>query len=466
MEGKNVIAAAALLAVAATARAENPDRKYVEPTDPLIKERLEWFRDQKLGIMMHFGLYSEAGIIESWPLDDDAKKWSRREVDWTGDSDEFKSQYWSLAKSFNPIRIDAGKWADAAKKGGFRYLIFTSKHHDGFCLFDTKQTDFKTTSPDCPFSAHPRADILKHVFDEFRAREIPVMPYFSKPDWHSPDFWDNGGVGGVSVRGPMYKPSENPERWKRFCEFTKAQLLELATGYGRIEGLWLDGGWLNEEEGTGIGIEDMIAAVRKVQPWVISIDRWCGGPCEEVRTPEQTVPKEPMDMPWESCITIGNYWGYHYSDNYKSPRRLVHMLVDIVAKGGNLALNVGPQPDGRLPREALDRMAELGKWLARNGAAIYSTRPAEPWRKGDWAFTRNRHSGTEYAIRLWKEGEKRDGTQSLPAKSPAGVKKVVYVPDGAAVPFKVSADGASLEIDLAGLKERLDPIADAFSIVR
>ncbi|MBO7237471.1 MAG: alpha-L-fucosidase, partial [Kiritimatiellae bacterium] len=159
-------------------------KSYVHPTDPVIKERLEWFMDQKLALMMHFGLYSVGGVRESWPLsDEDGHKWSRSDVDWTKDDETFKKWYIDLIGKFDPVRLNPDVWAKEAFNGGFRYLIFTTKHHDGFCLFDSKYSDYKTTSPKCPFSDDPRADIVRTVFDAFRAKDIPVVAYFSKPDW-------------------------------------------------------------------------------------------------------------------------------------------------------------------------------------------------------------------------------------------------------------------------------------------
>ena len=439
---------------------------YVQPTEPEVVERLEWFKDQKLALMMHFGLYSQIGIVESWALSDGDAKWSRRGVDWTDDGEEFKKQYYGLIRSFNPIRFEPAKWAKAAKNGGFRYLIFTTKHHDGFCLFDSKYSDFKATAPECPFSADPRADIVKHVFDAFRREGLGIAAYFSKPDWHNTDYWENHGIGRKPDRMPTYDVKKNPEKWARFREYTKNQILELVRDYGKIDVIWLDGGQVQRRCGLDINIEDIIAEARKINPGLISADRIAGGKCENVITPEQTIPEKPIAVPWESCITMSQSWGHNFDAEYKSTRRLIHMLIDVVAKGGNLALDVGPQPDGRLPKPALERMAEMGKWLGKNGDAIYGTRPLPPWRKGDWAFTRNRHTGAEYAIRLWKQGEKAAGVQSIPLASPETVKKLVHAATGAQIACKASADGKSLEIDVSPLAGRLDENADAFQIVR
>ena len=461
--------AAGFAAPAATAE-EDPDVKdgvhgytpknYVQPPEPEVRERLEWFKDQKLALMMHFGIYSTIGLKESWPLSDADAKWSRSEVDWTKDPDEFKCQYMGLAKAFNPVRFDPAKWAKVAKEDGFRYVIFTTKHHDGFCLYDSKYSDYKVTSPECPFSKDKRADIVKGVFDAFRAEGLGIAAYFSKPDWHNDDYWENFGIGRTVNCRPTYDVKKNPEKWARFREYTKNQIVEIVRDYGKVDIIWLDGGQVKRSAGLDIGIEDIIAEARKYNPGLISADRTAGGPCENIITPEQKVPQEPIAVPWESCITIGKCWGYHFDDTYKPVRQLVHMLIDVVAKGGNLALNVGPQPDGRLPPPAVERMNALGAWLKVNGEAIYETRPLPPFRKGDWAFTKNRRTGAEYAIRLWKDKEKRGGRQALPCVTAA---KVVHVGTGREFVCEKTVDGATVDLP-ADFK--IDANADVFKIVR
>lgn len=461
-----VLAAAALHVMAAQAADDGigngvhgyTPRGYVRPKEPAVLDRLEWFRDQKLALMMCFGLYSNIGIVESWCLSDGDAKWSRREVEWTKDADEFKRQYWGLIRSFNPIRIEPQKWARKAKDNGFRYVLFTTKQHDGFCLYDSKFSDYKVTSPECPFSADRRADVVKHVFDAFRAEGLGIAAYFSKPDWHNVDYWEDRGIGRTTTRYPTYDVKKNPGKWARFREFTKNQIVELVRDYGRIDIIWLDGGQVKRSTGLDIGIADIIAEARKYNPGLISVDRTAGGPCENVITPEQTVPKEPIAVPWESCITIGKWWGYHFEDEYKPVRQIVHTLIDVVAKGGNLALNVGPQPDGRLPHQAVERMEALGAWLRANGEAIYDTRPLPPYRKGDWAFTRNRRTGAEYAIRLWKEGEKRAGRQTVPG---IAAPKVVHIGSGAEFSCEHGSGCAYFELP-AGFKS--DANADVFRI--
>jgi alpha-L-fucosidase len=433
-------------------------KRYVQPKEPEVIERLEWFKDQKLALMMHFGIYSTIGLKESWPLSDADAKWSRREVDWTKDPDEFKRQYMGLAKAFNPVRFDPAKWAKVAKEDGFRYVIFTTKHHDGFCLYDSKYSDYKVTSLECPFSKDKRADIVKGVFDAFRAEGLGIAAYFSKPDWHNDDYWENFGIGRTVNRRPTYDVKKNPEKWARFREYTKNQIVEIVRDYGKVDIIWLDGGQVKRSAGLDIGIEDIIAEARKYNPALISVDRTAGGPCENVITPEQRIPPEPIVVPWESCITIGKWWGYHFDDKYKSVRQIVHMLIDVVAKGGNLALNVGPQPDGRLPHQAVERMDALGAWLKVNGEAIYETRPQPPFRKGDWAFTRNRRTGAEYAIRVWKEGEAQTGRQTIPG---VGAAKVVHLGSGAEFECGKSGDGVAFDLS-ADFKA--DANADVFRI--
>lgn len=378
------------------------EERYVRPEEPILQEQLEWFQDQKLGLMIHWGPYSQLGLVESWALSDADAEWSRVGYDWEKDPEEFKRQYFNLNKTFNPLRFEPDKWAELAADSGFKYLIFTTKHHDGFCMWDTKQTDYKITGPDCPFHMHKYADITRHVFDAFRDRGLAIAAYFSKADWHTPYYWAPGHErSNPTWRGPSYKPAEYPWLWEKFVDFTHKQIMELMTEYGRIDILWLDAGWVCPQAGQDIRLGEVVEKARQHQPWLLAVDRTVGGPYENYVTPEQTIPERPLLIPWESCITMGTSFSFGYEDDYKSLRQLVAILVEIVAKGGNLALNVGPQPDGRFPKGAIRCMEELGGWLKTYGEAIYGTRPVAPYFVDKWGFTKK--DDTVYAIQLLPE---------------------------------------------------------------
>ena len=388
------------------------EENYVEPKDPLIRERLEWFRDQKLALMMHFAPYTQMGSC-SWPLCDGEASWSRSFVDWESDAEVFKKQYVDLNKSFNPFRIQPDEWADFAAENGFKYLIFTTKHHDGFCMYDSKYTDYKITSPDCPFHTHKYADIVRAVFDAFRKKGIAIGAYFSKSDWNCPWYWAEGMDQPVaSTPCPTYNTAEHPEIWEKFKEFTHNQILELVEGYGKIDILWLDGGQVKPSRGQDIQLSELVAKARAIQPWLITADRTVGGENENYITPEQSIPEDVIRVPWESCMTIGRSWPFQYSDTYKSARTLVRILIQVVSRGGNLALNVGPQPDGRLPKEALQELSKLGSWLKVNGDAIYGTRAMDVPQIGNVMYTKK--GETVYAIIPLTEGESLEARVLIP----------------------------------------------------
>lgn len=369
---------------------------YVEPKSP-VKEKLEEFKDMKLGFMVHFGLYAQLGIIASWGMDDESARWSRvteeygYKPDWHSDGNELRKEYFGLIDSFNPVRFNPDEWAELAYDNGFKYLIFTTKHHDGFCLWDTKQTDFKVTSEKCPFSKHERADIVKGVFDSFRKKGLAIGAYFSKPDWHSEDYWESKAAELYGTnRMPTYNVNEKPEKWQAFTEYTHKQFEELVRDYGKVDILWLDGGQVTIRDGLDIRLGEAVKKLREINPELIVVDRTAGGEYENYITPEQAIPEEVISVPWESCLTIGVDFNYTYDDDYKTPSQLISLLLEIVCKGGNLALNVSPQPDGRMPRNAIKSLKGLGQWLNKYGEAIYKTRPVAPYKKDGVYYTQTK----------------------------------------------------------------------------
>lgn len=377
------------------------EKDYVPPSEPAVQKHLEWFRDQKLALMVHWGMYCQAGLGASWGLSDEDSPWSRQGVNWT-DAETYKKEYYALNRSFNPIRFQPEEWAEMAAACGFRYLILTTKHHDGFCMWDTKYTNYKVTAEDCPYHTNVHADIVRGMFDAFRSKGLGIGAYFSKADWHTP-YYRTPEIpdDAPTDRGPMYDPKEEPERWEMFIEFTRNQVLELCETYGPLDILWFDAGWVCKKNGQDIRLGEIVDAAREKQPWLLSADRTVGGPYENYVTPEQCVPDQPLSIPWESNLTLGTGFHYKFGDHYKSARQVVHTLVGIAAKGGNLALSVSPQPDGRIPVEAMDSLRGLGCWMEKYGEAIYGTRVCAPYQVGDVAFTKK--GSTVYAIRLFPE---------------------------------------------------------------
>ncbi|NGP46288.1 alpha-L-fucosidase [Bacillaceae bacterium SIJ1] len=435
--------------------------KWVKPEDPALLEQIEWFKDQKLGFMMHWGPYSQLGLVESWALSDHDADWSREDVDWESDPEVFKQQYFDLNKSFNPIRFQPDEWAELAQEGGFKYFLFTTKHHDGFCMWDTKTTDYKVTDPSCPFHTHKNADIVKHAFDAFRAKGLPIAAYFSKADWHTPTYWaPNMERGSHMWRGPSYDPEKHPELWEEFVKFTHEQMMELLTDYGRIEVLWLDAGWVSPRSKQDIRLGELVEKAREQQPWLLSADRLIGGPYENIITPEQAVPAKPMDVPWESCITMGSAFSFRYEDDYKPTRELIHLLIEVISKGGNLALNVAAQPDGRLPRGAVERMKEMGAWLNVHGEAVYGTRMCAPHYLGNIAFTRK--EDTVYCFYMY-DAEDSDVRRNISIPYPEKVNRVDIVGGPEDLPFTQTDEGIQLSLPDSELS-LLAPIAHVFRL--
>lgn len=381
--------------------AQHNARAWVQPTDTLVQKNLSDWQGLKFGLLMHWGTYSQWGIVESWSLCPEDEGWCERRGPASGDWYTYKQAYENLQTTFNPQRFNPEKWAVAAANAGMRYMVFTTKHHDGFCMFDTKQTNYKITDPKCPFSRDPRADVANGIFNAFRGKGMKVGAYFSKPDWHSPDFW--WPYFPPKDRNINYDLNRYPERYKSFKEFTYKQLEELCSNYGKLDILWLDGGWvrpantIDRSESWQKGIPDgqdvdmprIAAMARERQPGIIVVDRWIPGPYENYLTPEQGIPSEPLGVPWETCMTMGTSWSYVFKEQYKSPRKIVHLLCDVVSKGGNLLLNIAPGPDGDWHPEAYERLRDVGAWVKRNGEAIYGTRTPQQgsFRQGNIVYT-------------------------------------------------------------------------------
>jgi len=367
--------------------AQAQQNHYTAPTDSLVINKLAGWQDWKFGLLMHWGTYSQWGVVESWSICPEDEGWTQRDSIHGKTYEAYKKNYESLQHSFNPIQFDPARWAAAAKHAGMKYVIFTTKHHDGFCMFDTRQTDYKISSPNTPFSSHPRANIAAEIFNAFRKEGLATGAYFSKPDWHNENYW--WPYFPPKDRNTNYDPKKYPQRWEAFKQFTYNQIEELMSGYGKMDILWLDGGWVRPANSIDTSVEwergitfeqdiDMakIAGMaRRYQPGLLIVDRSVGGVYENYTTPEQQIPDHLLSYPWETCMTMAGSWSHVPGDTYKTTASLIQTLIKIVARGGNLLLNIGPDAQGRWDDTAYARLQEIGDWMNINGESIYNTKP-------------------------------------------------------------------------------------------
>lgn len=410
--------------------------EYIPPKSAAVREHLEWFMDQKLGLMMHWAPGCQLGTYESWPLSDGDGSWSQEDMTWA-DIETCKQQYWDANRTFNPIKFDPVRWAALAADCGFKYLLFTTKHHDGFCMYDTDTTDYKITAESCPFHTHKDADIVGALFREFRRQGLGISVYFSKPDWHSEYYWAPQ-FGTAPDRNVNYAVSEHPDLWEKYVQFAHQQIRELCTNYGKVDVLWLDGGWVRPDNlGQDIRLGEIVEEIRSSsQPHLIVSDRTCGGEYENFITPEKTVPETALSVPWETCTTVGKKFSFHYTDTFKSGHQLVLLLLDVVSKGGNLALNIAPQPDGELPAPAVRSLRDMGAWLKIYGDGIYGTRICAPYFKDNLFYTQKENR--RYVFCAYGDTPVLPAQITLVSEKP--VKSVICMRTGTPVLFRQEGD--------------------------
>lgn len=297
-------------------------------------DKMAWFREAKFGMFIHFGLYSRLKKGE----------WIKN-FEGIGDA-----EYESLADGFAPDLNCAKQWARTAKAAGMKYVVFTSKHHDGFCLFDTQHTDFNSVK------TGSKRDYVREVVDAFRAEGLRIGIYYSIGDWHEKSWRDENAPG--------------------YASFMKGQIRELLTQYGQIDMLWYDGGFFTEKlTPETLGLPSINTMAGQLQPGILINER--SGSPEDFSCCENECRPSPRGRDWEMCICINDIWGYCEHDyNYKTVNQLIFLLANCASQGGNLLLNVGPRPDGSIPGEQVARLEAMGKWLKTNGESIYgSERP-------------------------------------------------------------------------------------------
>lgn len=345
------------------------------------QQRTQWFRDARFGMFIHFGLYAIPARGE-----------------WVRSDERLSSEaYQPFFAEFNPVRFDPRSWARAARAAGMKYAVMTAKHHDGFCLFDSKLTDYKATNTKCG------RDLVREYVEAFRAEGLKVGLYYSLIDWHHADF-------------PAYTDRHHPLRgneavrnqahdFDRYLTYMHGQVREICTNYGQLDILWFDFAY-DDMTGEKWRATELVKIVRSLQPGVI-IDNRLEASGEgygsiksrepsiyagDFASPEQIIPAEGVTsddgrpIPWEACITMNNHWGYCAADHdYKSPKLIIRKLVECVSKNGNLLLNVGPNALGEIPAESLAVLRTVGDWMERNGDSIHGCgRAALP--KPEWGY--------------------------------------------------------------------------------
>ncbi len=392
--------------------------KYVPSPEALESRRS--FSNDRFGIFIHWGIYSMFGQGE-----------------WYLNYGPLHSEYSKAAGGFYPAAFDAGKWADIIKESGARYVTFTSRHHDGFSMWATKQSPYNIVDA-TPF----KRDIIKELSDSLHSRELPLHLYYSHLDWGREDY-PQGRTGHTTGRDSLKSD------WAVYYDFMNRQLTELLTDYGPIRAIWFDGWWDHDEDKVPFDwqLDAQYAMIHKLQPGCLIGNNHHQIPFEgeDIQIFERDVPGENTagyapdgisKLPLETCQTMNGMWGYKVVDtNYKSTDELIRLLVRTAGKGANLLLNVGPQPDGNLPEMAVTRLKGIGQWLAKYGDTIYGT-DGSPFPEQEWGTATL--NGKKLYLHILNPASR--------IIVPAIVKNVALYSTGASLP--VTYSGNSTVIDL------------------
>ena len=369
---------------------------------PQNAARLEWWREARFGMFIHWGPVSLKGT----------------EIGWSRGAEVPIEEYDNLYKRFNPKDFNADEWVRTAKEAGMKYMVFTTKHHDGFCMWDTKQTDHNIMHS--PFGR----DVVKELAAACRAQGLAFGTYHSVTDWHHPDF------PLTSPGGSVRRPVSNLDRYEQYL---RAEVSELITGYGPLLVMWFD---VPQEFSVQRG-QGLVDFTRSLQPDILINDR--SGAPGDFDTPEQRVGKFQDQRPWETCMTICRQWAWKPGDEMKSLQECIQTLVLCAGGDGNLLFNVGPMPDGRIEPRQVRRLEEMGAWLKRYGQSIYGTRGG-PWKPSRAvASTRNGNSIFVHILRS------ETATVTLP-DIPSKIARSQLLTGGSA---KVSQQGGQLTITLS-----------------
>lgn len=381
-----------------------------QPTKENLESR-QWFQDAKFGLFVHWGVYSVLGKGE-WVMNNDKIPFS---------------EYEKLPPRFNPIEFDPAEWVSLAKAAGMKYITITSKHHDGFAMFDSKLTDWDIIDR-TPY----KKDVLKMLAEECRRQGVKLFFYHSQLDWKHPDYFPRGRTGQNSGR---------PESgdWDKYLDFMDGQLTELLTRYGPVGGIWFDGMW--DKPQADWRLRQTYDLIHKLQPAALVGSNHHLAPIagEDFQMFEKDLPgsntagfntTEIGSIPLETCETINGAWGYNASDKrFKSTRDLVHYLVRSAGYNANFLLNVGPMPNGRIQPEFVTRLHEVGQWLGKNGESIYGTRggPVSP---RPWGVTTRKGNKIFVHVLNWS-----DSVLAMP-KLPAKIKSAKLLKDGRTLDFR------------------------------
>ena len=394
-----------------------------QPSPENLKNR-EWFQDAKFGLFVHWGVYSILGDGE-----------------WVMNQQQIPiHQYEKLPTFFNPTQFDPAEWVSMVKKAGMKYITITSKHHDGFAMFDSKISDYDIVDR-TPYGK----DVLKMLKEECDKQGIKLFFYYSQLDWHNPNYYPRGGTGG------SYTGRPDKGDWNKYIDYMNTQLSELLTNYGDIGGIWFDGMW--DKPNADWHLDETYALIHKLQPGALigSNHHKAPFPGEDFQMFERDLPGENTmgfnqtgtisELPLEMCETMNGSWGFNIRDqHYKSSKQLIQTMVKAAGYGANFLLNTGPMPNGKIQPENIDTLMVMGKWLDKYGETIYGTRKG-PIRPQEWGATTEAKDGTVY-IHLLDMKDENLLIPSLPEK----IKSAVYFDGGDKVNYKETDYGILLHI--------------------